>query len=213
MKRKIQLTAACLAVLLAIAGQVHATSITTLFSNNNQGAPGGSVYFDIDVLNPLGITIEQLFTNTDNTFLTGQMNVYTRSGTFSGFESSSAGWSLVSSGTGSSAGEDNPSGFDIADFFLSQGNFGIAIESEGLVWGHNYTNGDGSNQFYSNSDLSLSLGSATNSPFSGNVFNPRVWNGTIEYTVGGAPVPEPTTMLLFGAGLIGLVGRYRRKKK
>ena len=42
---------------------------------------------------------------------------------------------------------------------------------------------------YSNSDLAMSLGSATNAPFTGSPFNPRIWNGTIRYdvTVSNAP--------------------------
>ena len=48
---------------------------------------------------------------------------------------------------------------------------------------------------YSNADLSLVLGSATNVPFTAPVFSPRVWNGTIYYTggpCGGSPTPTAT---------------------
>ncbi len=215
MVRTIQLVVSLVAVLVATAGQVQATSITTLFASDNIGQTGGNIYFDINVLNPAGITIEKLFTNTGDPFTTGQINVYTRPGTYSGFETNVAGWTLVSFGTGTSAGLNNPSEFDITDFFLAQAVTGIAIESEDGVWAHDYTNGDGSNQFYSNSDLSLTLGSATNLPFSdaNGFFSPRVWNGTIEYTAGAAPIPEPTTILLLGTGLVGVAGAARRKKK
>jgi len=214
---------ACAAVLFATTGQVKAGAITTLFAENNGGNLGGAVYFDIDVLSPAGISIEKIFTNTDETFASGNMNVYIRPGTFSGFTSSAAGWTLISSGLGNSAGNNNPSEFNVTDFILGLGVTGIALESQAGVWGHRYTNGTGTgiggNQFYSNSDLSLTFGSASNVPFTGTTHNPRVWNGTIQYSVIPelAAVPEPSSLALFGIGAsvaaFGAAGRRRREKK
>jgi len=198
------------AVLTASAGQVQAGTITTLFASNNSGSLGNAVYFDINVLNPAGITINKLFTNTQDSFVLANMNVYTRTGTSSGFQSSLNGWTLVSSGLGNSAGFNNPSEFDVTDFYLGAGVTGIAIQASS-AWRHNYTNGNGTNQFYSNSDLSLTFGTAKNFPFtSGSLFSPRVWNGTIEYTV----TPEPTSLAIFVIGAcVSGIGAARRRRR
>jgi hypothetical protein len=57
--------------------------------------------------------------------------------------------------------------------------------------GHDYTNGPLGP--YSNADIQLDLGSASNVPFTANIFNPRVWNGTMYYDGGGGGgCPEAT---------------------
>ncbi len=60
-----------------------------------------------------------------------------------------------------------------------------------------------SNNLTVNADVTLTLGSATNVPFTGNVFSPRVWNGTVRYDV----VPEPATLGLLVLGGLALLRR------
>jgi hypothetical protein len=80
--------------------------------------------------------------------------------------------------------------------------------------GNAYTNGTGTgpggNQQYQNADLRLDLGVATAGLFSGMLFNPRVWNGTIYYmaaaTITGSGSGAPGTNVDFALSAAGDAG-------
>ena len=113
-----------------------------------------------------------------------------------GNETNMALWTQVATGSGTGAGLDMPTHvtFQTRSSLTAGTLYGIAVVADPTIT-LNYTNGTGSNQNYSNADLSLVLGSATNVPFTAPVFSPRVWNGTIYYSggpCGGSPTPTPT---------------------
>ena len=159
------------------------------------------------MLNPLGITITaadlNLFQNVNDSFT---VNVYVTPTTYVGNETTIGAWSLVSTGSGSTAGTDSPSNADLADFFLGAGTYGIAFQSDR---GQNYTTGA---NVYSNSDVQLTLGAATLGVFASSVLSPRTWNGTIYYEEGNTAVPEPTYLPLM-TGLLGLLALRFRKRR
>jgi hypothetical protein len=191
-----------------LAATASAQSITTLFNSNNGGSAGGAVYFDITVgANPIRIT--GLDTNTSATVAFG-WTVYTAPGTSVGFETSPGSWTQVSTGTGQGMGTDIPSPVTLDNsFVLDAGtSYGLAFVI-GSEASHRYS-GTGSSPSpgelqYSNADVTLDLGSATNVPFSGSPFRPRVWNGTIYYEV----IPAPASLALLGLG--GLAATRRRR--
>lgn len=194
------------ALLLSLAGLASAASITTTYAGGNGNSIGGAVYYDLDVLALGGITITGVDVNTVTSGSAVSINIYTRSGTYSGFETSSAGWTLVSSGAGTGQGVGVATPIDVGDFFLGSGVTGIAIEN--VDFKQTYSNGVNN---YANSDVSLTTGSANNTAFSSSANSPRTWNGTIYYTNGASSVPEPGTVSLMGLGLAGLVWtRFRR---
>jgi len=194
---------AAAAGLAVIASHASAQSITTLYARNNGGSNGGAVYFDVTVgANPLQVTGYD--TNTSETVPFG-WEVYIRTG--GGIGQIGAGdWNLVATGNGQGMGADIPSPVTLDNFFTLSANtvYGMALVI-GPEAGHDYTNGTAGNMSFSNGDVTLDLGDASNVPFSGSAFNPRIWNGSIYYRV----IPAPASLALLGLG--GLVAARRRR--
>jgi hypothetical protein len=192
-----------LGALLLCAGGLQAQgarSLSTTFANNNSGGVGGTVFFDVTVTNALDVTA------LDVNFLAAAqtpvgLKVYTCPNTYQGNEGSMSAWTQVGQDNGSAtaAGVGAPTTITMqTPFKLVPGTYGMALEAVGS--GHAYTNGNGSNQSYSNADLALQLGAATNTAFGGSPFTPRVWNGAIWYNpAGGGPYATATQ---FGKGSV-----------
>lgn len=188
------------------------SSISTLFASDNGGNDGGAVYFDITV-GAQNIYISQLDINSAETgALT--LSVYKLIGTSVGNETNAGLWGTPITGTGVGLGNDIASNVTLSEPLTLNANttYGIAIVLDG-AHGHDYTNGTGTNQIYSNSDLTISCGQATNTPFTGSAFSPRVWNGTIYYTT-VKPVPFSNWAVVVAMLLIAgsVVIKYRRKR-
>jgi hypothetical protein len=191
---------------LAPVGTVLAGSITTYYDAHNQGSPGGAVYFDV-VVGPADLLITRFDTNTNmpggGTF---SFQAYTRPGTnWQNWHNND--WVLVATGTGQGHAVNTPSPITLDAPFLLQANtlYGMALV---ISSGHEYDD-PGPIQF-SNSDVMLDLGAATNVPFQGKVFWVRMWNGTMYYEV----VPESATIVTLACGLVTFaLGRRRLASK
>jgi hypothetical protein len=190
--------------------------LTTLFAGPN-GLLGGGVVFINMTVNVPAITINRIDVNSNAAAGTqGRVRVWQTLPAFplfSGSEGVAANWQLLAEGAVIAAGNDLPSTvcFELPFTLTSaMGPRGYAIEHIGI--GPRYTNGTGSNQIYNNAEISLNAGAAGGSspyadagganPFWTATNNPRVFNGSIHYTVGtSAPVCSFSNR--FGAGCGG----------
>ena len=156
----------------------QADSISTTFAAGN-GQTGNM--FNVTAIN--GISLDS-FVISPNSIGTFTCEVYYKQGTYVGFETNSSAWTLLGSTsiTSTSSGAGNKVTAAIGGLSIPAGQtYGlyVTLTSGGL----NYTNGNGSNQSYSDANISLALGVGKSYPF-GSTFNPRVWNGMIYYSLG-----------------------------
>jgi hypothetical protein len=148
---------------------------------------------------------------------TATVAVYTRPGTYNGFISDSAGWTLTQTVIVNTVNSTT-----LAPLTLSSG-LSIGAGEMLAVYLHSTTgsngiryNGTGGNPpttTWSNADLSLFSDTARieSVPFGGNFFTPRTLAGNVIYSVGAEEIPEPGTVSMLGLGLAGLVWFRRRR--
>ena len=192
-----------LAAIVGLSALAFAQSpLTTTFANNNGNASGGAIYFDLDVLDPAGITIFNLDINTSAGF--GSIDIYTTPTTWVGNNSDPTLWTLQGTGSftvGAGLGAGTQVCFDSAGVFLPTGPVGVALVQTDC--NQAYTTGTSPFPLtYATAELSLTAGGGTNTPFSTTLFSPRVWNGSIYYESGttlGSCLP-PSNVINYGEG-------------
>lgn len=183
--------------------------LTTLPPNNGSGG----IFFD---LTPISQTL--VFTAFQTYFSSAAgsavaVEVYTRPGSYVGFDGSSAGWTLSETAAATSAGTTTLSGIVslVNPITLNFGSTtGMYLHATTVGGGIRYQGtGTTSTSNFSNADLQLfSAHSRTgNVAFSGTLFTPRAFSGAIHYTA----VPEPATFAAFGVGALFLLRRYRKR--
>jgi hypothetical protein len=185
------------AAVTLIALPAAAGSITTTFAGGN-GLTGNMFEATIG---PSAITVNSLAVNVAAGPLT--VDVYIKTGTYIGFETSPAAWTLVSATPVTGLGSGNQTPVAVTPFALAAGtSYGIYVTTT-TVTGVTmfYTNGSSAP---TNADISLSLGEGLGGLFASNsLFANRVWNGTINYTLGNTVVPEPSSLALLALAAPG----------
>jgi|TARA_R110000737_G_scaffold225069_3_gene239915 hypothetical protein len=156
-------------------------TMQTFYTNTN-GNRG--VFFEVETAGQ-SVTINQIFADFINSEGTQQnVKVWTRSGSYIGFESSSIGWTQLSNDTIVSPIPNTPeavsSGISVDVPANSVQSF--YISSDGASLG--YTNGVNLGDIVVNDPaLKLKAGKGCDGTFSGTLYSPRIFHGTIDYCV------------------------------
>lgn len=170
------------------------------------GAPSAGNYFDVDVTNPLGLTVCAVHVNSGlavGTPLT--VNLYQTEGTYVGKTGDATLWRLIASETVSSAGGGQRTFVPLSSpVHLAFGTFGICMEHIGAS--PTYTN-LGVPLTISNADLSITAGLSQADPVfdpAAATYSPRVANIALHYSTSAATSVAGYGYL--GSGCAGTLG-------
>ena len=146
-------------------------------------ATGGINFFDLQVLNPEGISLCALHTHTQGTAgVAVTYNLYLTDGTYQGNETSADPWTQVATETVNGAGGGNQTFVPLTTpVYLAPGTYGVALEHVGNS--PRYTN-LGGQMTYGNADMVLTAGATQAEPVfsTGTIFSPRIANIGLYYT-------------------------------
>ncbi len=188
-----------------------ATSAETIFQGGlviTTTSPGGTNFFDVDVTNPLGVTICGMHVNSsvpNGSPVT--VKVHQKVGTYAGNVENAALWRLVGNTVTTSRGTGQRTFASFSPpIHLAAGVNGIGIE---LVGGSpSYTN-LGVMQTFPFADLTITAGLVQAVPIFGPAatstqFTPRIWNGALHFATSQAASAPGYGFI--GGGCAGTLG-------
>ena len=186
---------------VAQTGSQEQAQLTTTWAAGNGSA--GNMF---DITAYTDITIDSFQVNAQSS---GMFEVWYKPGTYLGYTSDQTAWTFAGSYNVFSTGSGYQASLPIGGIEIPAGEtYGIYVtHMSGSV---SYTNGNGTNQVYSDANMMFEGGYGGS--YFNLTFNPRIWNGNIFYTAGVAGCSSdtiPVTAIVTNipdqdAGIVGL---------
>lgn len=152
--------------------------LTTSFAGGNTFA--GNM-FDVTASGGIDLLIEKFDVNIEPG--TANISIYSRPGTYVGFEDDAAGWTLMGTEEVTSAGTGFPTEVNVGGLTIPAGEtYGMYVTvTDYPSVSMNYTNTPAGTPF-SDASMTIETGVGKGNPdFTGSTFADRGWNGTIHY--------------------------------